>query len=286
MVVEHDMDVVFSMADRITVLSYGVVLASGRPDEIRGDEAVKRHIWERKDMLEVNRINSFYDKSHVLHDVSLDVIRARLWVFSGRNGVGKSTTLKSIMGIVRPKAGSIKFNGKEAVGLKPYQMAKLGVGYVPEDRRIFPTLTVRQNLILGMKSGQKQNTETGWTIEKVYDFFPRIEAKGIPSEAGNLSGGEQQMLTIGRTLMGDPSLLSLSMSPLKGLPRRSWKPVVNVIEEIHRSGVSVLLVEQSMDVVMDLADSVLIMNKGEIVYKGTPDELQANPQIIEMYLEV
>ena len=235
-------------------------------------------------MLEVNRINSFYYKSHVLHDVSLDVHKAEIVGLLGRNGVGKSTTLKSIMGIVRPKAGSIKFNNKEVVGLQPYQMAKLGVGYVPEDRRIFPTLTVRQNLLLGMKSAHKQKQEPDWTIEKVYDFFPRLKQRDS-LRGGNLSGGEQQMLTIGRTLMGDPSLVLID-EPTEGLAPQVVETVVNVIEEIHRSGVSVLLVEQSMDVVMDVADSVVIMNKGEIVYKGTPNELQASPEIIEMYLEV
>jgi branched-chain amino acid transport system ATP-binding protein len=234
-------------------------------------------------MLEVNKINSFYDKSHVLHDVSLDVHDAEIVGLLGRNGVGKSTTLKSIMGMVRPKEGSIRFNGKEAVGLKPYQMAKLGVGYVPEDRRIFPTLTVRQNLLLGMKSG-KQTITGGWSIEKVYDFFPELRQRDS-FKGGNLSGGEQQMLTIGRTLMGDPSLVLLD-EPTEGLAPQVVETVINVIEEIHRSGVLVLLVEQSMDVVMDLADSVMIMNKGEIVYKGTPDELQASPHIIETYLEV
>ncbi|HTY26347.1 MAG TPA: ABC transporter ATP-binding protein [Desulfomonilaceae bacterium] len=235
-------------------------------------------------MLEVNKINSFYDKSHVLHDVSLEVHEAEIVGLLGRNGVGKSTTLKSIMGIVRPKDGSIKFSGKETVGLKPYQMAKLGVGYVPEDRRIFPTLTVRQNLLLGMKSGQKQKTESSWTIEKVYDFFPELRHRDS-FKGGNLSGGEQQMLTIGRTLMGDPSLVLID-EPTEGLAPQVVETVVNVIEEIHRSGASVVLVEQSMDVVMDLADSVMIMNKGEIVYKGTPDDLQASPHIIETYLEV
>ncbi len=235
-------------------------------------------------MLEVNKINSFYDKSHVLHDVSLDVRKAEIIGLLGRNGVGKSTTLKSIMGIVRPSDGSIKFNGKEAVGLKPYQIAKLGVGYVPEDRRIFPTLTVRQNLVLGMKSGKKQKSAGGWSIDKVYDFFPELRQRDS-FRGGNLSGGEQQMLTIGRTLMGDPSLVLID-EPTEGLAPQVVETVINVIEEIHRSGVSVLLVEQSMDVVMDLADSVMIMNKGEIVYKGMPGELQASPHIIETYLEV
>jgi branched-chain amino acid transport system ATP-binding protein len=244
----------------------------------------ERRTWGKRDMLEVNRINSFYDKSHVLHDVSLDVHDASIVGLLGRNGVGKSTTLKSIMGIVRPKAGSIKFNGKEGVGLQPHQMAKLGVGYVPEDRRIFPTLTVRQNLLLGMKSGKKQTQEAGWTIEKIYHFFPELKQRDS-FRGGNLSGGEQQMLTIGRTLMGDPSLILID-EPTEGLAPQVVETVVNVIEEIHRSGVSVLLVEQSMDVVMELADSVIIMNKGEVVYKGTPDELQASPEIIETYLEI
>jgi len=135
-----------------------------------------------------------------------------------------------------------------------------------------------------MKSGQKQKTESSWTIEKVYDFFPELRHRDS-FKGGNLSGGEQQMLTIGRTLMGDPSLVLID-EPTEGLAPQVVETVVNVIEEIHRSGASVLLVEQSMDVVMDLADSVMIMNKGEIVYKGTPDDLQASPHIIETYLEV
>jgi branched-chain amino acid transport system ATP-binding protein len=161
-------------------------------------------------------------------------------------------------------------------------MAKLGVGYVPEDRRVFPTLTVRQNLLLGMKRGKNQNQ--GWTIDQVYQFFPRLKERD-PFKAGNLSGGEQQMLTIGRTLMGDPSLVLID-EPTEGLAPQVVETVVSVIEEIHRSGSSVLLVEQSMDVVLDLARTVLVMNKGEIVFKGTPEELKAHPEVIEKYLEV
>ena len=229
-------------------------------------------------MLELENINSFYDKSHILHDVSFAVKKGEIVGLLGRNGVGKSTTLKSIMGIVSPKSGSIRFNGKEGVGCKPYQMARAGIGYVPEDRRVFPTLTVRQNLLLGMKSGRKN---TGWTIEKVYDFFPRLKDRD-PYKAGNLSGGEQQMLTIGRTLMGDPSLILID-EPTEGLAPQVVETVVSVIEEIHRSGVSVLLVEQSMDVVLDLAHSVLIMNKGEVVFKGTPQELKAHHEDASRY---
>lgn len=232
-------------------------------------------------MLELKNINAFYDKSHILHDVSFTVKEGEIVGLLGRNGVGKSTTLKSIMGIVQPKAGSIQFNGKEGVGCKPYQMARLGIGYVPEDRRIFPTLTVRQNLLLGMKSRKKN---TGWTIDRVYDSFPRLKDRD-PYKAGNLSGGEQQMLTIGRTLMGDPTLILID-EPTEGLAPQVVETVVGVIEEIHRSGVSVLLVEQSMDVVLDLAHSVLIMNKGEIVFRGTPEELRVSHEVVEKYLEV
>lgn len=233
-------------------------------------------------MLELSGVNSYYDKSHILHDVSLTVNDKEIVGLLGRNGVGKSTTLKSIMGIVRSKSGSIRFNGQETTGLKPYQIAKLGVGYVPEDRRVFPTLTVRQNLLLGMKRGKKQ--KQGWTIDKVYHFFPPLQERD-PYKAGNLSGGEQQMLTIGRTLMGDPSLILVD-EPTEGLAPLVVETVVSVIEEIHRSGVSVLLVEQSLEVVLDLAQTVLVMNKGEIVFRGTPEELRALPEVIERYLEV
>jgi len=233
-------------------------------------------------MLELHSINSYYDKSHILHDVSLTVKEGEIVGLLGRNGVGKSTTLKSIMGIVPPRSGTIRFNDKETQGLKSYRIAKLGVGYVPEDRRVFPTLTVRQNLIMGMKSAKKKTY--GWTIDRVYDSFPRLKERDV-FKAGNLSGGEQQMLTIGRTLMGDPSLILID-EPTEGLAPQVVETVVAVIEEIHRSGVSVLLVEQSMEVVMDLASTVLVMNKGEIVFTGTPQELRARPDVVEKYLEV
>ena len=235
-------------------------------------------------MLELNKINTFYDKSHILHDVSMEVREGEVVGLLGRNGVGKSTTLKSIIGIAPPSSGSIRFHKNETVGLPPHQIARLGIGFVPENRRIFPTLTVRENLLMGMKRGKKPNQDKGWTIERIYDLFPALKERDS-FKGGYLSGGEQQMLTIGRTLMGDPQLILLD-EPTEGLAPQVVEAVANVIREIHQSGVSVLLVEQSMDVVMDLADSVLIMNKGEIVYKGTPDELQASLEVIETYLEV
>jgi branched-chain amino acid transport system ATP-binding protein len=233
-------------------------------------------------MLELHKINAFYDKSHILHDVSLQVKKGEIVGLLGRNGVGKSTTLKTIMGIVPPQSGIIRLDNQEIQGLKSYKIAKLGVGYVPEDRRIFPTLTVRQNLVMGLKSGKKKSA--GWTIDKIYDLFPRLKERDS-FKGGTLSGGEQQMLTIGRTLMGDPALMLID-EPTEGLAPQVVETVVAVIEEIHRSGVSVLLVEQSLEVVMEMAGSVLIMNKGEIVFAGTPQDLQGHPEVVERYLEV
>ena len=235
-------------------------------------------------MLELERINTFYEKSHILHNISLEIKEGEVVGLLGRNGVGKSTTIKRIIGTVPPKSGSIRFQGRETVGLQPYQLARLGIGYVPEERRIFPTLTVRENLLIGMKSGKKPTQDKGWTIEGIYQFFPALRERDS-FKGGYLSGGEQQMLTIGRTLMGDPRLILLD-EPTEGLAPQIVEAVANVIREIHRSGVSVLLVEQSMDIVMDLANGILIMNKGEIVFKGTPEELNARPELREKYLEV
>lgn len=235
-------------------------------------------------MLKISKINTYYEKSHILHNVSLEIKENEIIGLLGRNGVGKSTTIKSIIGIVPPQSGSIRFQGKETIGLQPYQLARLGMGYVPEERRIFPTLTVRENLLMGMKYGKKPTQDKGWTIERIYCFFPALRERDS-LKGGYLSGGKQQMLTIGRTLMGDPQLILLD-EPTEGLAPQVVETVANVIREIHCSGVSVLLVEQSMEVVMDLANGILIMSKGWIVFKGTPEELRARPEVRERYLEV
>ena len=235
-------------------------------------------------MLELNKINTFYDKSHILHDVSMEIREGEVVGILGRNGVGKSTTLKSIIGITPPRSGSIRFREDETVGFPPHQIARLGIGYVPENRRIFPTLTVRENLLMGMKRGKKPTQDKGWTIERIYDLFPALKERDS-LKGGYLSGGEQQMLTIGRTLMGDPQLILLD-EPTEGLAPQVVEAVANVIREIHQSGVSVLLVEQSMEVVIELAQTIFIMSKGEIVFTGTPDELKAKPEVSETYLEV
>ena len=236
-------------------------------------------------ILELKGINSFYEKSHILQDISLGVDEGEVVGLLGRNGVGKSTTLKSISGVVIPRAGSILFKGKELVGMKPHQVTRLGVGYVPEERRIFPNLTVYQNLLLGKKPGKLQNQiKEGWTIERAYALFPQLKARQT-SKGGHLSGGEQQMLTIVRTLMGNPELLLLD-EPTEGLAPMLVDTVSDVIREIHEAGISILLVEQSFEVILDLTTRAYVMSKGQIVFDGTSQELADNREVREKYLEV
>jgi branched-chain amino acid transport system ATP-binding protein len=235
-------------------------------------------------MLEVFDINTFYGKSHILHNVSIGVNEGEIIGLLGRNGVGKTTTLKSIIGIVSPQSGSIQFEGQNITGLRPHQIARLGIGYVPEERRIFPTLTVRENLLMGIKPGKEPNRDDSWTIEKVYQLFPGLKERDS-NKGRYLSGGEQQMLTIGRTLMGDPQLLLLD-EPTEGLAPLIVESVVSVLKEINKSGVAILLVERSIEIVMELAMGIFLMSKGEIVFEGKIEELKERPDIREKYLEV
>ena len=236
-------------------------------------------------ILELKGINTFYEKSHILHDVSMHVNKGEVVGLLGRNGVGKSTTLKSISGVVAPRTGSILFNRKEVVGMKPHQVTRLGVGYVPEERRIFPILTVHQNLLLGQKPGKLQNQiKEGWTIERAYALFPQLRARQT-SKGGHLSGGEQQMLTIVRTLMGNPELLLLD-EPTEGLAPMLVDTVSDVVREIHKAGISILLVEQGFEVILDLTTRAYVMSKGQIVFDGTSQELADNREVREKYLEV
>jgi len=236
-------------------------------------------------ILELKGINTFYEKSHILHDISMQVDEGEVVGLLGRNGVGKSTTLKSINGVVIPQTGSILFKGKELVGMKPHQVTRLGVGYVPEERRIFPNLTVYQNLLLGKKSGKSQNQiKEGWTIERAYALFPQLKARQT-SKGGHLSGGEQQMLTIVRTLMGNPELLLLD-EPTEGLAPMLVETVSDVIREIHETGISILLVEQNFEVILDLTTRAYVMSKGQIVFDGTSQELADNREVREKYLEI
>jgi branched-chain amino acid transport system ATP-binding protein len=204
----------------------------------------------------------------------------------GRNGMGKSTTLKSIMGLVKPKSGSVIFQEKDITGYPPYKVARVGIGYVPEERRIFPNLSVLDNLFLGIKGGKiaAPNNPNVWTIERIFHHFIMLKERSR-QQGRFLSGGEQQMLTIGRSLMGNPDLLLVD-EPTEGLSPLLVKEVRDILEEINKAGVSILLVEHNIKVAMSLANRVYLMGKAHIGFSGTTEELRGNPQVREKYLEV
>ncbi len=236
-------------------------------------------------MLEIRDIHSYYGKSHILHGVSLDLKEGEIVCLLGRNGVGKSTTLKSIMGVVKPQQGSIRFHDQELVGLAPYEIARLGIGYVPEDRRIFRSLTVHENLLMGMKSGKKGSAgEGGWTIDRVYGLFPRLQER-CNNKGSHLSGGEQQMLTVVRTLMGNPRVILVD-EPTEGLAPLIVKDVLEMLATVRKSGVTVLMVEQNFKAAIKVADRYYIMSKGQIVFSGNTEELLAAEDVRKNYLEV
>jgi len=233
-------------------------------------------------LLEVKDAHTYYGESHVLHGVNLEVDTGETVTLLGRNGVGKSTILKSIGGILTPRNGTIRFKGADIVGMRPYKIARMGIGYVPEDRRIFPKLTVRQNLLVGLKP--KQKVAKPWTVERVYGFFPKLRERD-GNRGGNLSGGEQQMLTIGRTLMGNPELILID-EPTEGLAPLLVDMVVEILKIIRQEGHAILLVEHAMDVALDLADRTYVVSKGSVVFHGTAEELRANEEVQKKYLEI
>ncbi|MEW6115003.1 MAG: ABC transporter ATP-binding protein [Thermodesulfobacteriota bacterium] len=234
-------------------------------------------------LLEIKDIHSFYEESHILQGISLNVDEGEIVSLLGRNGVGKSTTLKSIIGILVPRSGQVLFKGREIAGMTPHEIANLGVGYVPEDRRIFPRLTVRENLLMGIKPGQKESAN-GWTVEKVYEYFPPLKARD-KQRGAYLSGGEQQMLTIGRALMGEPEVLLLD-EPTEGLAPMIVENLEQVVTDVHNHGVAILLVEQNMRVVLRLAKRIYVISKGKIVFQGSGADLKEARDIREKYLEV
>jgi len=236
-------------------------------------------------MIEVRDIHSYYGKSHVLHGVSFELKEGELVCLLGRNGVGKSTTLKSVMGMVRPSHGQIRFEGQELIGRHPYEIARLGVGYVPEDRRIFKSLSVHENLLMGIKDSKiRGSVKDRWTIDRVYQFFPRLKErrgnKGI-----HLSGGEQQMLTVARTLMGNPKLILVD-EPTEGLAPLIVKDVLDMLATIRNSGVTVFMVEQNFKAAVKVADRFYIMSKGQMVFQGDMAALMAAEEVRRNYLEV
>ena len=231
-------------------------------------------------MLELHNVHAFYGKSHVLHGVQFEVRSGEIVALLGRNGSGRSTTVKAIMGLV-DASGSVRWRGEEILGRKAFRIAHAGIGYVPENRDIFPTLTVHQNLLLGQKKGARK---ARWGFDDMYRLFPRL-AERRDTEAGVLSGGEQQMLTLCRTLMGDPELVMID-EPTEGLAPKIVELVAAYLREIRRRGVSVLLVEQKLMIALEVADRCLVMGHGRIVFEGTPAELRANAYIRKEWLEV
>jgi branched-chain amino acid transport system ATP-binding protein len=236
-------------------------------------------------VLKVDDVHSFYGKSHVLQGVSIRLEQGNLVCLLGRNGVGKTTTLKSIMGMVRPARGSILFRGTEIVGKQPYEIARLGVGIVPEERRIFPSLTVHENLLMGIvKRPEGQSSGERWSAERIYALFPHLRDR-MKQKGGLLSGGEQQMLTMGRTLMGNPDLVLID-EPTEGLAPKIVKLVTEVLSAIHRSGTTLLLVEQNYKSAIKVAERFYIMSKGQIVFEGGGETLIQAEDVRRKYLEV
>ena len=236
-------------------------------------------------MLEVKDIHSYYGKSHILQGVSLELKEGGLVCLLGRNGVGKSTLLKSIIGVVKPKQGSIRFRGLELVGRQPFEIAGLGVGYVPEERRIFRSLTLHENLLMGIRQGSKQSlAEHAWTIDRVYDLFPHLKERAN-SKGGHLSGGEQQILTVARALVGNPRFILVD-EPTEGLAPLLVKEVLDMLVAVRESGITVFMVEQNFRAAIKIADRFYIMSKGQLVFSGDPAALLAAEDARKTYLEV
>ena len=231
-------------------------------------------------MLKLDDVHAYYGKSHVLHGVNFEVRPGEIVSLLGRNGSGRSTTVKAIMGLV-DGTGSIAYRGTELLGRKAFEIAQLGVGYVPENRDIFPKLTVHQNLLLGQKSSKKQ---VRWSFDDMYTMFPRLKERQH-TEAGVLSGGEQQMLTLCRTLMGDPDLIMID-EPTEGLAPKIVELVAQYLRTLKERGLSVLLVEQKLTIALDVSERCLVMGHGQIVFEGTPAELRADAYIRKEWLEV
>ncbi len=231
-------------------------------------------------MLEVDNINSFYGKAHVLRDLTLSVPHGNVIALLGRNGAGKTTTIKSIMQLVRPASGSITFNGQGITALPPHKIAKLGIGYVPEERRIFTDLTVSENLLVG-KQPPREGAVT-WTEDMLFDLFPNL-AERRSNRGKALSGGEQQMLTIARTLMGNPSFILLD-EPSEGVAPVIVEQMAKVIQQLKSEGLTVLLSEQNLHFAQAVADLAVIIESGAQVYSGTLKELNSHPEIRDAYL--
>jgi branched-chain amino acid transport system ATP-binding protein len=231
-------------------------------------------------MLKLHDIHAYYGKSHVLHGVSFNVGAGEIVALLGRNGSGRSTTAKAIMGLVHAE-GTLRWKDQDILRRKAYEIAHLGIGYVPENREIFPKLTVHQNLLLGQKGSGKGSR---WSFDDMYGMFPRLKERQH-TEAGVLSGGEQQMLTLCRTLMGDPDLIIID-EPTEGLAPKIVELVGQYLKTLKDKGISVLLIEQKLTIAMQISDRALVMGHGSIVFDGTPDSLRADATTRKEWLEV
>lgn len=230
-------------------------------------------------MLKIDNLHAYYDQSHVLHGVDLEVRAGEIVSLLGRNGAGRSTTAKAIMGLVQAQ-GSICWHGEQLLGKKTFELARLGLGYVPESRDVFPTLTVEQNLYLGQKHARRAGR---WTLAAVYQMFAALQARRH-TPAGVLSGGEQQMLTLCRTLMGDPALLIID-EPTEGLAPQVVAQVAQALQIVRQQGVAVLLIEQKLTIALDISDRCLVMGRGRVVFSGTAPELQQQRDVQKEWLE-
>ncbi len=291
LLIEHDIDRVLALSDRITVMHLGKVLARGTPEEIqknpdvqaaylggyqalqRGGRAEAAPPAERPALLKVDGINTFYGKSHILHNVSLEVREGEVVALLGRNGVGKTTTLRSIMGVTPPRSGKITFRGVVTSELRAHAIARQGIGIVPEGRRIFPNLTVTENLLIAQRKGRG---DKDWTVDAVFQLFPRL-AQRRDAKGDNLSGGERQMLAMARTLMGNVDLLLLD-EPFEGLSPAVVADIWRAIDAM-RGHVSILLVEHNVSLALGLADRAYVMSNGEVIFSGDAAALNSDPEL-------
>ena len=234
----------------------------------------------RPTVLRVDALNSFYGRAHILHDVSIEAAEGEVVVLLGRNGAGKSTTLKSVMGLVRPASGTVEYKGRRIQRCPPYKIARMGLGYVPEDRRVFPDLTVRENLEVGRRRARAQ----GWTTDQVFELFPKL-AEMQERPAGGMSGGEQQMLTIARTLMGNPETILMD-EPSEGLAPIVVDQMAAAIRGLKAQGLTILLSEQNLNFALSVSDRAYVLEKGRIQHSATAAEIAGDEKIRATYLAV
>jgi branched-chain amino acid transport system ATP-binding protein len=234
-------------------------------------------------VLELKDVSTHYGTSHILFDVSLELSEGEVGCLLGRNGAGKTTTIKTIMGLAKASSGTITFNGKKLNGLEPHEIARFGIGYVPDERLIFPDLSLRENLEIAIKKGNDSNTEE-WTVERIYELFPAL-APLDSNLGGYLSGGEQQMLTVGRALMGNPSLLLLD-EPVEGVAPLVVEELGKQILHLKKMGLTILLSEQNLQFAPKISDRAYIIEKGRIRFQGTIEELKKNSEVQKNYLMI